>query len=145
MTDKPEATQADSGALAALEAKLSTKASDGGAPRSIKRRQGTVTVPMSVCEPDTFDGPVTIGLEGINAATELEAMKAASDGASAGFAMARRGMRTLNGAPMRKHQADLVWECLGFAGRAMVVSAYLVQCAGAGDADLGKSLGSMED
>lgn len=136
---------ADPGALAALEAKLSSKASDGGAPKTIKRRKGTVTVPAEVCEPDTFDSPVTIGLEGINSAAELESLKAATDGASAGFAMAKRGMRTLNGAPMRKHQIDLVWECLGFSGRAMVVNAYLTQCTGASGVDLGNSPASTED
>ncbi len=142
-TDKNEPTPVD-GALAALEAKLSTKASEGGAPKKIARRTATVTVGPEVCEPDTFDAPVVIGLEAINSAQELEAMKSASDGASAGFAMAKRGMKTLNGVPMRKHQVELVWECLGFAGRAMVVNAYLTECTGAGGVDLGKSPASTE-
>lgn len=127
-------------ALATLEAKFTTKVSKGEKPRKISRRTGAVTITPEMCEPDTFDGPIVIGLEAINSSTELEAMKESADGASAGFAMARKGMRTLNGAPMKKHQADLVWECLGFKGRTMVVNAYLTQCTGAGeDVDVGKS------
>lgn len=144
MADKTETPVVD-GALAALEAKFSSKLSEGGGAKKITRRTGEVVVPPSVCEPDTFTDAITIGLEGINAQSELEAMKAASDGASAGFAMAKLGMKTLNGVSMRKHQRDLVWECLGFAGRAMVVNAYLTQCTGAGGADLGKSLGITEE
>jgi len=129
------------GALAALDAKFSTKMSDGGAPKKITRRTGTVQVPLSVCEPDTFDEDPVIGLEGLSAQAEFEAMKSASDGASAGYGMAKLAIRTLNGAPMKSRQRDLVWECLGFGGRAIVVNGYLTQCTGAGAADLGKSLG----
>lgn len=145
--DKPKApVNAGAGALSALVNKYSSKASDGGAPRKIRRRSAVVTVPVSVCEPDTFEGDVIdIGIEGVDSNTELSAMGQATDGASAGFAMARRAMRTLNGAPMKKHEADLVWEALGFAGRALVVNKYLTDCTGAAGADLGKSLGNEED
>jgi len=141
MSDSKPAT----GTLAALEAKFSSKLSEGGTGKKINRRKGEAVVPLSVCEPDTFDEPPVIGLEGLTSQQEFEAMKAASDGASAGYSMAKAAMRTLNGEPMRQRQRDLVWECLGFGGRAVVVNAYLVQCTGAGAADLGKSLGITEE
>lgn len=138
---EPAKSPPNPGALAALDAKFSTKMSEGGKPKAITRRTGTVTVPLSVCEPDTFDGDPVITLEGLSAQAEFEAMKSASDGATAGFAMAKTSMKLLNGEPMKARQRDLVWECLGFGGRAVVVNGYLTQCTGAGAADLGKSLG----
>jgi hypothetical protein len=142
---KPAPVNVGAGALNALVNKYSKKASDGGAPRKIARRTAVVTIPVSVCEPDTFEGDVIeIGLEGVDSSSELQAMSQASDGASAGFAMARRALKTLNGASMKRHEADLVWEALGFAGRALVVNKYLTDCTGAGGADLGKSLENEE-
>lgn len=141
MSDPATKAAPSTGALAALDAKFATKMSDGGAPKKITRRAGTVTVPLTVCEPDTFDEDPVITLEGLSAQAEFEAMKVASDGASAGFAMAKLSMKELNGTIMKSRQRDLVWECLGFGGRAIVVNGYLTQCTGAGAADLGKSLG----
>lgn len=138
-------TTTEGGALAALERKFSSKLSEGGTGKKIQRRKGTVTIDPKLCEPDTFDAPFEIGLEGLGSQDELESLKNASDGVNAGFEMARRAMRTLDGVPMRKHQKELVWECLGFAGRTAVVNAYLVQCTGAGAVDVGKSQPSTEE
>ena len=145
MSDKTDAPDADPTALKRLVDKFSTKLSDGTMPKGIQRRKATVVIDPELCEPDTFDGPVVIGLEGINAAAELDALKGASDGASAGYAMARKAMRTINGQPMKKHEADLVWEALGFSGRALVMSTFLEKCTGASGAALGKSLGITEE
>lgn len=142
-TDTAPATEG--GALAALERKFSTKLSEGGTGKKIKRRTGKVIIQPHMCEPDTFDAPFEIGLEGLGSQDELESLKGATDGTSAGFEMAKRALRTVDGAPLRKHQKELVWECLGFVGRTQVVNAYLVQCTGAKDADLGNSPASTED
>lgn len=138
-------TTTGTGALGALERKFSSKLSEGGGGKKIQRRKGSVTIDPKVCEPDTFDAPFTIGLEGLGSQDELESLKGASDGTSAGFEMAKRAMRTVDGEPMRKHQKDLVWECLGFAGRTLVVNAYLTQCTGATEVDVGKSPASTEE
>lgn len=134
----------EGGALAALERKFSTKLSEGGSGKKIQRRKGFVTITPDMCEPDTFDQPFEIGLEGLGSQDELDSLRGATDGTSAGFEMAKRALRTLDGVPMRKHQKELVWECLGFIGRTQVVNAYLVQCTGAKAADLGNSPASTE-
>lgn len=128
-------------ALAQLEAKFTAKASEGGKPRGIRRRTCEVPITPDMCEPDTITEPVMIGLEGLSSKQEMEALKAASDGLSMGYEMARLSMRTMNGAMMRNHQRAFVWEILSLGGRTALVSAYLSQCCGVVQGGLGNSLG----
>lgn len=133
------------GALSALEARFSTKASAGGGDKKIKRRTAEVEIPKSICEPGAFDEDILVGIEGLSSAEELESYRKATDGTVAGLEMARRSLRTLNRQPMRSHQRDLLWEVLGMAGRAFVMNAYMTECSGAASADLGKLQSVKED
>lgn len=122
--------------------RMSTKASEGGGPKTIRRRRATFVVDYEGCEPDAFQEDFRLTIEGLNADQELEALKTAADGASMGLALAKRSLREFNGNVLQAHERDILWDLLGFAGRMVVVSEYMKHCTGVGDGlSLGKSLG----
>lgn len=122
--------------------RMSTKASEGKAPKTIRRRRATFTVDHEACEPGAFPEDFRLTVEGLSADQELSALKSGADGASMGFAMAQRSLREFNGTPLQAHERDILWDLLGFAGRMIVVNEYMKHCTGVGDgASLGKSLG----
>lgn len=131
----------DPGALDAFLAKVSSKASEGGSGKSIRRRIAHVTLYPDMCEPGLFDAPFKLTIEGLSAPQELDALKEAADGLSMGLAMARRSIRRMNEKPIKSSVLPVLWEGLGFAGRIAVMNCYLKYCTGASAASLGKSLG----
>lgn len=144
-TDDTDVPKLNPGALDALTKKFTAKLSDGKMP-TITRRSSTITIPLSACEPDTFGEDPIITIEALSAEQELACLKEASDGNTGGLMMAKRAMKTLHGAPILKaRQRDLIWDCLGFGGRAMLVNEYLVKCTGAPGVDMGKMKAGESD
>ena len=133
----------DSGTqMSRLMSKLTVKASSGSAPKGIRRRTAEVPIDPALCEPDTFDAPFTVGIESLPPQQEMEAMKAGGDGVMLGLALARKSLRTIDGVPLKRVEADVLWDALGFQGRLVLCNAYLQHCTGVKDgAALGKSLG----
>lgn len=123
-------------------AKLSSKASEGGQAKTIRRRTATFVVDAELCEPSAFDEDFKVTVEGLSAGAELDALKESGEGTSMGFALAKRSIKQFNGKMLKKHEVDLLWDLLGFAGRLEVVNKFMEHCTGVGDgATLGKSLG----
>ena len=128
--------------MSRLMQKLTVKASDGVAPKGIRRRTADVPIDPALCEPDTFDAPFTVGIESLPPAMEMAAMKEGGDGVTIGLALAKRALRTVDGRPLKKVEIDVLWDALGFQGRLVVCNAYLAHCTGVADGGaLGKSLG----
>ncbi len=143
-TEKKTPAKASAKAFDAFIERRTAKASDGGPPPALKRRQATVTIQHDICEPGAFDAPFELTLEGLSPKDELEAMGAAGDkgGAGMAFLMAKRSVKAFAGRPLRNWEVDLLWESLGFAGRAAVSSAFMEHCTGVqNEASLGNSLG----
>lgn len=137
----PKEEDFDPAALDAFIAKVSSKASAGGSGKKIRRRIAHVTVYPEMCEPDAFDKPFRLTIEGLSSAQEATALQGASDGFSMGLAMGKLSIRAMNGKAIKTNYVAPLWEALGFAGRIAVMNSYLKYCTGANAAELGKSLG----
>jgi hypothetical protein len=138
--EKPEPTfTAD---FKSILGKLSSKASEGGAPKNIRRRLVTFVLDHELCEPGAFEEDFKLTLEGLSSGAELDALKESGEGTSMGFALAKRSIKQFNGKALRKHEVEVLWDLLGFAGRLATVDKFMEHCTGVGDgASLGKSLG----
>jgi hypothetical protein len=134
---------ASNGAMAALMAKRTVKASSGEAPKRIRRRTANVPIDHNLCEPDTFDADFVIGIESLPPDKELAALKiSGGDGMAVGLALARQSLQSVDDVPLKAVEKDVLWESLGFAGRMVVVNAYLQHCTGTGNGSaLGKAMG----
>jgi hypothetical protein len=141
--EKPERPASTfSAAFAAVMEQFTGKISDGTQPKKLQRRVTTIVVDYLLCEPDVYSEDFKLTLEGLNSDAELAAIKAASDGASMGFVMAKKSVTHFNGKPLKAIERDVLWETLGFAGRVHVTDAFMKYCTGVGDGmSLGKSLG----
>jgi len=145
--DKPEEMPSSSFEPAAFDSfldRVSSKASDGGRPKSIRRRTATVTIDHRLCEPGMFDEPFNLTVVGLNSADELKAMSSATDGQASAFVMAKSSIREFNGRRLKSEDVRVLWEALGTAGRIAVVNAFMNHCTGADSVILGNSLKAVE-
>ena len=134
----------DPGAFDAFIDRVSTTVSDGGAPKTIRRRSATVTIDHRLCEPGLFEEPFQLTVEGLSSDDELAALNSSSDGQSIAFNMTRRSIREFNGRKLKTHEVQVLWEALGLAGRIAVLNAFMHHCTGADEVLLGKSLKAVE-
>ena len=123
--------------------RVSTVVSDGGAPKTIRRRMATVTIDHRLCEPGLFEEPFQLTVEGLSSDDELAALNSSSDGQSIAFNMTLKSIREFNGRKLKKHEVQVLWEALGLAGRIAVLNAFMRHCTGADEDLLGKSLSAV--
>lgn len=143
-TAEPVPSIFDPSAFDAFMDRVSTTVSDGGAPRTIRRRTATVTVDHRLCEPGLFTEPFQLTVEGLSSDDELAALNSSNDGQSIAFNMTKRAIREFNGRKLKAHEKQVLWEALGLAGRIAVLNAFMHHCTGADDVLLGKSLKAVE-
>lgn len=160
---KEEAPKLDGQAFAKFLAKNSAQASSGALP-SMRRRKVYVTIYPEMCRPNTFDGPIEIGLEELDSASERKAyLSVASSspriaegapediesrdptmvGAAFSMALARLALVELNGYRLQPHEAEMVWEALGLSGRQVCGQVFLEGACGMDQDVMAKSRASV--
>lgn len=132
------------GAFDAMLERMSGKASEGDLAPKIRRREASIEIDHTMCEPGSFSAPIKIGMSSVSAGDEMDALTKASNDTTIGFELAKAGIRSVNGRKLAKHEVDLLWEVLGFGGRTAVAAAFIESCSGMSEEKLGKSLRTVE-
>ena len=153
----------DKGALARFMAKNSASASSGALP-TMRRRKVFVTIFPEMCRPDTFDAPIELGMEELNAGAERTAFLSVASaapktdggdledievrdptmvGSAFSMALARLAIVELNGQRLQPHEVDMVWEAIGLAGRQVCGQVFLDGACGMDQDAMAKSRASV--
>lgn len=141
---KPVRSSFSPGTFDSFMDRMSSKASDGGRPKSIRRRVATVTIDHRLCEPGLLVEDFRLEIQALDGETELAALGNTSSGEAASFAMAKSSIRKFNGRALQKHEVDVLWEALAFGGRTVVTNVFVMHCTGADETILGNSVRQVE-
>lgn len=127
--------------------RFSASVSSGKDPEVMRKTRATFVIPEELQRPDTFNGPIKIGLEELNSADEeqvLLKLPPQVNEQSMSVALAKRAIVDLNGRRLQSHEVDMVWDALKMGGRIAAGSIYILHCSGMNEAHLGNSLDSVE-
>jgi hypothetical protein len=121
----------DPRAFEAMMGKFSANASEGGQPKSMPVRKVDVIIDARMCIPGTFDTDIKVRLHSLTANDELAEMENVKGAGSLAHRMAKRSIHSCNGRVLKDYEVDMLWNAIGFAGRAELANKFMEHCTGA--------------